>query len=271
MSRLARALALLIAVAVGLGWCLAPQALAQDDVRLLDILVAAYPDHLDRHEHGVLVWKDGTRMPFDEGAREKDFETLLSRPSLKDQFYAPYPAGLPPVPPGLNIDPGRVRHQGFFARMYGDCRKGEAVKHLVDVVWLPRKWGRAIKITRVNGVADKLRAVSAELDALPADFDEHLAPPAGTYNCRAIAGTDRVSPHGLGIAIDIATKRSHYWRWTKPDVAGRYPYRNAIPKEIVDIFERHGFIWGGRWYHYDTMHFEYRPELIAAARAFRRD
>ena len=28
------------------------------------------------------------------------------------------------------------------------------------------------------------------------------------------------------------------------------------------IFERHGFIWGGKWHHYDTMHFEYRPELL---------
>ncbi|MDD5211432.1 MAG: M15 family metallopeptidase, partial [Sulfuricurvum sp.] len=26
---------------------------------------------------------------------------------------------------------------------------------------------------------------------------------------------------------------------------------------------KYGFIWGGRWYHYDTMHFEYRPELLA--------
>ena len=36
---------------------------------------------------------------------------------------------------------------------------------------------------------------------------------------------------------------------------------------IVDVFERHGFIWGGRWFHYDTMHFEYRPELLAIAKA----
>ncbi len=39
-------------------------------------------------------------------------------------------------------------------------------------------------------------------------------------------------------------------------------WRNRIPVEIVRIFERHGFIWGGAWYHYDTMHFEYRPELL---------
>jgi hypothetical protein len=242
------------------------EASAQDDAKLLDILVATYPDHLDRHEGGVLVWKDGTRMVFDEGGLRRDFETLLIRPSLKDQFYAPYPVGQAALPPGLNVDPGRVRHQAFFAKMYGDCRKGEVERHLVDVVWLPRKWGRTLRVTRVNGVAEKLRAVSAELDKLPARFDKLLVPPAGTYKCRPIAGTDRVSPHGFGFAIDIATAPSHYWRWSKPDGTGHYPYRNAIPMEIVDIFERHGFIWGGRRYHYDTMHFEYRPELIAASR-----
>jgi hypothetical protein len=36
--------------------------------------------------------------------------------------------------------------------------------------------------------------------------------------------------------------------------------------EIVEIFERHGFIWGGKWYHFDTFHFEYRPEIIALAK-----
>ena len=43
-------------------------------------------------------------------------------------------------------------------------------------------------------------------------------------------------------------------------------WRNRVPAAIVEIFERHGFIWGGKWYHYDTMHFEYRPELIALAK-----
>jgi D-alanyl-D-alanine carboxypeptidase len=35
-----------------------------------------------------------------------------------------------------------------------------------------------------------------------------------------------------------------------------------VPAAIVHVFEHNGFIWGGRWYHYDTMHFEYRPELL---------
>ena len=37
------------------------------------------------------------------------------------------------------------------------------------------------------------------------------------------------------------------------------------PWEIVAAFEAQGFIWGGKWYHYDIMHFEYRPELLAKA------
>jgi hypothetical protein len=64
------------------------------------------------------------------------------------------------------------------------------------------------------------------------------------------------------MAVDIAVRRAHYWRWSRPDGSGAYPYQNAIPFEIVRIFEKHGFIWGGKWYHYDTMHFEYRPELL---------
>lgn len=41
---------------------------------------------------------------------------------------------------------------------------------------------------------------------------------------------------------------------------------HEIPLEIVHIFEQHGFIWGGKWYHYDTMHFEYRPEMTTIAK-----
>ncbi len=86
-------------------------------------------------------------------------------------------------------------------------------------------------------------------------------PPAPTI-ADVIAGTSRVSAHGSGIAIDIAVEQTDYWRWGGKASGGRIAYKNRIPLEIVHIFERHGFIWGGRWSHYDTMHFEYRPELL---------
>lgn len=225
-------------------------------------LVAAYPEFLAGVESGRLVWKDGTKMPLDDGRGRKSAEELLDRPDIKDMFVWSYPAGQPATPPGALMDPGRVRYQPLFDKMYGDCTKGQTSAKLVEIVWLPRKARQRLKVVSINGVAERLKAVSRELDELPAKFDAYLFPSAGTYNCRVIAGTKRPSVHGAGIAIDIALKHAHYWRWGKPGADGHYRFRNSIPKEIVDIFEKHGFIWGGRWYHYDTMHFEYRPELL---------
>jgi hypothetical protein len=223
----------------------------------MDVLVASYPDFLRRHEGNDIVWKDGTRMPFDDGKSGKSFHELLSAPSLKDMFYAQYPSAFPQRGAAPDIDPGRVRNEAFFVKMYGDCRNGEVAKSLVDVIWLPKKWGKPVRVTRINGVAQRLRAISAELDGLPSSFDKYLVPPAGTLNCRPIAGTSRLSGHGMGIAIDIATKHSNYWQWSQVGA-----WQNEIPFEIVRVFEKHGFIWGGKWFHFDTMHFEYRPEIL---------
>jgi hypothetical protein len=257
----------LLAVTAGLAvWAGARPAVAQppsppDAEAVAQRLIKAYPEALERRDGNALVWRDGKRMTIDDGLGAKTPATRLDAPDLKDMLTTPYPLG-PAPPPLLDSDPGRARNSAFFRAMYGDCLKGGVTANLVPVVWLPKKWGKTLQVTRINGVAAQLAAVSAELDQLPARFDTYLYPPAGTYNCRPIAGTTRLSPHGLGIAIDIATKHTDYWHWTKPGADGRYPYLNRIPAEIVAIFEKHGFIWGGKWYHYDTMHFEYRPELI---------
>jgi D-alanyl-D-alanine carboxypeptidase len=228
-------------------------------------LLAAYPDQLERIEDGTLVWRDGTRMPIDDGKGEKPFAEWLDHPDIKDMLAVPYPPGDLTVPPAKDVDPGRARNEAFFNKVYGDCRKGEVEKSLTTVVWLPKKTGQKLPFNKANGAAKALEAVSHDLDELPAQFDIYLYPSAGTYNCRVIAGTNRVSAHGQGIAIDIALKHSDYWRNASAAKDGSYAYKNAIPMEVVRIFEKHGFIWGGKWHHYDTMHFEYRPELLGAA------
>jgi hypothetical protein len=70
--------------------------------------------------------------------------------------------------------------------------------------------------------------------------------------------------HSFGMTIDINTTYSDYWQWACKctNENAMVKYKNRIPQTILDIFEKHGFIWGGKWYHFDTMHFEYRPELI---------
>ena len=241
------------------------RAQPSDDTALMDALVRAYPEFLAGHSGNDILWKDGSKTPFDDGKRNKSFDELLDAPSLKDMFYAPYPGAMPKEQPAADIDPGRVRNQAFFSKMYGDCRSGAVAKSLVDVIWLPKKWGKPLRVTSINGVADRLREVSDELDKLPASFDKYLRPPGGGYNCRNIAGTGRLSAHGTATAIDIATKYSRYWRWSRGRSAGvAEDFTGAMPAEIVSAFEKRGFIWGGKWNHYDTMHFEYRPEILAA-------
>ena len=222
-------------------------------------LIKAYPDYIDRLEGNELVWTDGTLMPFDDGDGDKPFKALLDRPDIEDQFALAYPSAFSRQPPPLNFDPGRFRNESFFVKMYGDCTKGEVARRLTTVAWLPRRGGGTLHVTTVNGIHHKLKSVSDELEHLPEKLMRFLVPAAGGYVCRAIAGTSNRSAHAYGAAIDINATVGDYWRWQSQ---GTYQYRNRIPMEIVHIFEKHGFIWGGKWYHFDTMHFEYRPELL---------
>ena len=252
------------ALGLALGWPLAASAgdLGSAARQAADRLIAAYPDFLARRDDNTLIWRDGTAMPIDDGIAGKSFEQMLAAPDLKDQFASVYVPGRPTSEPGVNEDPGRVRYDALYRKMYGDCRDGGVVGSLVAVPWLPKHSGGVVIANAVNGLAARLKEVSDELDTLPDSFMAYLIPNAGIYNCRVIAGTDRSSMHAYGAAIDINTTPAHYWRNATAESSGRFAYHNEIPVEIVDIFERHGFIWGGKWYHYDTMHFEYRPELL---------
>ena len=222
-----------------------------------DKLIKAYPVHLVACENNYLVWRNGERQLYDD-SKQKTFDELLAHADVQDMFAFTYPVGADSyAPPALNFDPGRIRNEEFFKRMYGASK--EAVKsQLTELQWLPKSDGETLKIHRSNGVAEKLAQVSRELDELPADLKKYVIDTSGTFNWRVISGTDRLSNHSFAVAIDINTKHADYWQWAK----GVYQYKNSIPHQIVEIFEKHGFIWGGKWYHYDTMHFEYRPELL---------
>ncbi len=236
-----------------------------DNATLMARLVAAYPSQLKGFEGNDLIWQDGTRMPFDDGIDNKPFETLLERPSIKDQFRMVYSPGESGAPPAMNFDPGRVRNEAFFNKMYGDCTKDDLKGKLTSIAWVPKYQGGRVAFTTVNDAAKHLSEVSAELETLSKDDAKYLAPSAGTLNCRSIAGTTRKSMHAYGAAIDINTKYSDYWRWARGE-AGK-DYKNQIPYAVIAIFEKHGFIWGGKWSHFDTMHFEYRPELLGPSSA----
>ncbi len=228
---------------------------------LADRLVAAYPGVTAVRGNRV-YFADGTTLPFSDG-RTKTFAQRLAHASIADMFFQLYPAFAPITPPPLAFDPGRFRCDALMEKLYGNGKKAVEA-NLVEVLWMPRHGGKTLLFNRRQHAAGQLRKVSAELDRLPEQYIKYLVNIDGAFEYRPIQATRRLSPHSYGIAIDLPVKNTSYWLWDK-----HYEYRNQIPKPIVDIFEKYGFVWGGRWYHYDTMHFEYRPELFAHVEGLR--
>jgi len=224
-------------------------------------LIDCYPNFVTGFADNHLVFKDGTKMLWDDGLKNKTRQQILDHPDIKDMFQQQYPTGKTGTPP-KNFDPGRVRNQAFFEKIYGHAQK-EVERNLTEITWCPKLVGQKITVTKINGVDKQLMQISKELDEHPG-LKKYLTNIGGTFTWRNINGTSRHSMHSYGMTIDINTKYSDYWQWACKctDENAAVKYQNRIPQLIVDTFEKHGFIWGGKWYHFDTMHFEYRPELI---------
>jgi hypothetical protein len=225
-------------------------------------LIKCYPDFIAGFADNHLIFKDGGKLIWDDGIKNKSFKDLLEKPDVKDMFSQTYTTGTLKSPPAKNFDPGRIRNEPLFLKMYGSTEK-EAKQHLTEIIWCPKLVSQKITVTTINGIDKKLMQISKELDEHP-ELKKYLTNIGGTFAWRNIAGTNRHSMHSFGMTIDINTAYSDYWQWSCKctNEEADIKYKNRIPQIIVDIFEKYGFIWGGKWYHYDTMHFEYRPELI---------
>ncbi|MBP5369114.1 MAG: M15 family metallopeptidase [Bacteroidales bacterium] len=217
-------------------------------------IIDAYPDMHLSYSDNAIVFPDGTKITYDDGV-QKDFVTMLDNSDVEDMFSMTYDTTV--VEPAYLNDCGRSRCEALFKKMYGNSA-AEVQKNLVKIEW----FGQQLPITKVNGVNEKLQAVYQELKQKP-ELKKFLLQ-ASSFYWRQVRGANRLSAHSYGIAFDINVANSNYWLWSNKGKGetDHIKYVNRIPLEIVKIFEKHGFIWGGRWYHYDTMHFEYRPEFL---------
>lgn len=217
-------------------------------------VIEAYPTLGLTYSDNRLLFPDGTAIVCDDG-REKSFTEKLDDCDVEDMFSMTYDREA--TTPDYLSDCGRGRCEPLYKKMYGNNER-EVRTHLVNVSW----FGGNVPFTSVNGAASQLEKVAAELAEKP-ELRKYLTG-ASSFYWRKVRGANRQSAHSYGIAIDINTSYSNYWLWSNPGKSetDRLRYENRIPQEIVRVFEKYGFIWGGRWYHYDTMHFEYRPELL---------
>jgi D-alanyl-D-alanine carboxypeptidase len=224
-------------------------------------LLKAYPQQIKGFESNKIIFIDGSVMIYDDGL-QKTTQELLDNPDVEDQFEYIYKKGIPKHKPLKYQDPGRIRNIEFFKKIYGTTKE-EVEKYLADIVWCPKLVNQKIKVTTINGIDKILIKMSAELDK-HLEYQQYLKNIGGTFEWRNIAGTNRLSMHSFGMTMDINLKKTNYWQWdcNCQNEKANLVYKNKIPLGLVRIFEKYGFIWGGKWYHHDTMHFEYRPELL---------
>jgi hypothetical protein len=234
--------------------------------RDLLVLMMSYPDYVkavNKEEDKVyLVMKSGKKILYDD-RKIKNVVEKENNSDLQDMLEQAYPLNdINDIMPE-DFDPGRVRVYSLIKEVYGENEAG--IRKNLGFVNLGRKY----QFNQNNNAAGSLQnAMNEVLNCAknkPSIYS-FLYPLGGTFNYRRISGTNRLSPHAYGIAIDLKSDRKDYWKWaTKEEGRKRL---NSYPREIVKHFENNNFIWGGKWSHFDILHFEYRPELILKAKYF---
>ncbi len=221
----------------------------------------AYPEYIISADEHFISFQNGTKLPYTTTITKSTWLEKLNNADLKMQLSQNYPKNKISTSPTYLFDPGRLRYQPFFSEMYGK-NKPAIETNLVKIDWQTSTGIKKILVSKINNIDQKLIQISKEIANLPVHIKQWADNPA-TYYYRTIKDTNRLSMHSYGIAIDLSPSKTEYWKNEATDELVNLDYHNSMPLEIVSIFEKYGFIWGGRWYHYDTMHFEYRPELLA--------
>lgn len=231
------------------------------------ILMMAYPEYVidvnkDTNGSIYIIMKSGKKILYDDKIK-KSFQQKLADPDLQDTLEQIYPLNSVNDLMEKNFDPGRFRNYELLREVYGSSRK-QVEKNLVNVAA-----GVRFQFNKNNRASESLKSAMKELQVL-AGQNKKIAgciyPCSGTYSYRTIAGTNRLSPHSFGNTIDLARDKRDYWKWAGED-QGRQRLQ-SYPNEIPEIFEKNNFIWGGKWNHFDILHYEYRPEIILKSRYF---
>ena len=132
------------------------------------------------------------------------------------------------------------------------------------------------KLTKVHRlIEDKMKQVETRILEI-AKTDSEVQAWVNSINTlegwgwRNIANTQSRSFHSYGLAVDLLPRnlggKQTYWLWTSQHRDDwwnvSYNERYHPPAPVIKTFESYGFIWGGKWPLFDTMHFEYRPEVL---------
>jgi hypothetical protein len=218
-------------------------------------------------------WANGRLLPEKVRAYWEEWAPVRLYRYTTGPYVVPpvSPAAAEVLPGWIDRDPAVVprRHNGFYGVLYDALspRQARATSEVVDL------FGFRVRVHRLlaaplGRVDREVRALAAK-DPAVATFLRRIAHIDGQH-WREVAGTRNLSMHAYGTAIDLIPgsyqRKFSYWRWAAE--AGITEWwalpvedRWLPPPALVEVFERNGFVWGGRWLFFDAIHFEYRPEI----------
>ncbi len=162
-------------------------------------------------------------------------------------------------------------YYGFHQALYGMSSLSDTNTQIMKA----RLFGKQILIHQF--AHDSLKQVEKEVYALTNDdkykveVKKFLKEGNTVYSFfwRTIAGSKSRSLHSYGVAVDVLeenSKKAMYWLWRQNQkidwIKEPISVRWNPPNSVVQVFEKYGFVWGGKWNFYDTMHFEYKPEIL---------
>ena len=244
----------------------------------------AYREHMEKIEfrnndwavllRGTWFYYAGGRMlPEEELSNEANYRSL--------QFYN-YPANLPEWVKPTDEETERykswtttrsqtqIRRSNFFLdTLWQASTRVQTENNMVRITFLGKRTNIHKDIqetlarveTRIQEIAKTENEVQTWINSL-----NQLE----GYGWRNIADTQSRSYHSYGLAVDLLPRsmgsRQTYWLWTSQyredwwNVSYRERYHP--PESVIKTFESFGFVWGGKWPLFDTMHFEYRPEIL---------
>lgn len=221
------------------------------------ILHRSYPDLIYSVTNNTARLMNNRTLVLDDGRTKSHLDKRRSG-DIEDQLSQIYPVGRCYRGRTRDFAAGLIRNEAFLMAAYGKNKyQVELTSETID--W----FGTNVRFSTRHGAASALRRVLAELKKLPPEQLELLKMPKRSLEWVKWPLTERMDVHAFGIAIDLNPAYGNHWHRAGAKTGKLRRYRNRFTPEIIAAFEKHGFIWGGKWYRFTNNHFEYRPELIA--------
>ena len=242
------------------GCSMKPANTASEAVTPASSAVPSAPPAAETEKPSAMLSKETTLPPEETAMTISDYDSYFSISKITDTIFARMQGRS--YPEDCSLDLAALRYLTVaYVNFDGEICQGELVvnaKIAEDVISIFKE------LFEEKYPIEKISLI----DEYDADDDRSMAANNSSAFCyRVISGTDRLSNHSFGLAIDINPLYNPYIKSNGkvlPEEAEAFadrtlsnPYYISPEDSCVRIFKKYGFPWGGDWKNSkDYQHFE---------------